>query len=544
MKNFAVLFVFICTTIHLQAQTQSMPARPKLVVGIVVDQMRWDYLYRYFDLYANGGGFKRLLNEGFTCENTMIPYTPTVTAAGHTCIYTGSVPAIHGIVGNEWYDFLQHKVLYCCEDSTVTTLGATDDNGKMSPRNMFATTVTDELRLATNFASKTIGISMKDRGAILPAGHAANAAYWYDANIGSFISSTYYMKALPAWVDAFNSRKIADSLYKLNWNLSLPEAAYAKYATPDDEPYERKPFGADQTHFPYNISKFAGKDYGKILTTPYGNEILLNMAKATIAAEQMGKHDATDFLAVSFSSPDYIGHTFGPNSVEQADDYIKLDKQIGELLAYLDQYVGKGDYTVFLSADHGAAHVPKFSIEHNLPGGYYSSSELTQNINLAIKEKTGLEKIVSGIEEYQLIINKKIIDSAGADENTINKIIVDYLETQPFVAQAFAVKDLNATNLADKQKEMFGNSFFPNRSGQIQMVLKPGYLDGDGNGTSHGLWNPYDAHIPLVWYGWGIQHGKTNRETYMTDIAPTISALLHIQMPSGSVGKVIPEVMK
>lgn len=545
-KIFKLFFLIVLSVACFKQNTIAQNiSRPKLVVGIVIDQMRWDYLYRYYDLYKPDGGFRRLLNDGFTCENTFIPYTPTVTAVGHTCVYTGSVPAITGMVGNTWFDNFSQKVVYCTDDSSVSTVGsATAAAGKMSPRNMFTTTIGDELKLATNFRSKVIGIAIKDRGAILPAGHAANAAYWYDYQTGNFITSTYYMNDLPQWVNNFNKRKLTDSLYKLNWSLSLPKDVYEKYSTPDDEPYERKVFGADQPTFPYTLSKYAGKDYSMIASTPQGNTLTVYMAEAAVTAENLGKNNITDMLTVSFSSPDYIGHSYGPNSFEMMDDYVRLDDELGKFFSFLDAKVGAGEYTVFLTADHGVAHVPNFSIEKKLPGGPFDDIQLMGDINTKLKTIYGKENIVEGIYNFQVTLNNSLIESANLNKESITNWIINYLQQQEAVAQVFKINDLMSTTLNNKQKEMFANGYYPQRCGEIQIVLKPGYVEGNGIGTSHGLWNPYDSHIPLLWYGWGIKQGKTNRETYMTDISPTLAALLHIQMPSGSVGKVIEEVIK
>ncbi len=548
MKPFILLLIIIMLAGNLFSQktapTPSAVARPKLVVGIVIDQMRWDYLYRYYDIYKPNGGFKRLLGQGFTCENTFIPYTPTVTAAGHTCIYTGSVPAIHGIVGNNWYDNLQHKVVYCTDDDSVQSVGSNTTAGKMSPRNMFTTTIGDELMLATNFKSKVIGIAIKDRGAILPAGHSATSAYWYDYKTGDFITSTYYMNTLPPWVQAFNARKVVDSFYALNWNIYLPKEVYPNYATADDKAYENKPLGKDKSVFPYDLSGFIGKDYGKIASTPYGNSLTEAMAEATVKAENLGKNTVTDFLAVSFSSPDYIGHSFGPNSWEQVDNFARLDETLGKFFAFLDASVGKGQYTVFLTADHGVAHVPNFSKENKLPGGAFDDGKMVNYMNTALQPIFGSNKLITGTFNYQVVFDNRIIDSMKLDKEKIYGWVINYLTQQKEIMQAFKTSDLMNAPITATQKQMMQNGFYAPRCGDIQFVLKSGYVEGNGNGTSHGLWNPYDSHIPLLWYGWGIKHGATTRETYMTDIASTVAALLHIQMPSGCVGHVIGEAMK
>lgn len=527
-----------------QSITTDSVQRPKLVVGIVVDQMRWDYLYKFYSLYDANGGFKRLLNKGFSCENTLIPYTPTVTAAGHTSVYTGSVPAINGIVGNLWFDNILNKSVYCSDDDTANTIGASDDAGKMSPRNMVVTTITDELKLATNFASKVIGLSIKDRGAIFPAGHLANAAYWYDPRIGDFISSSYYMQQLPGWLNNFNKRNLPDSLYALGWTLSLPEKTYHEYCGEDEQEYERKPFGSNQTRFPYTLSGFIKNDYGKISSTPFGNTMLEALAETTVMNESLGKNKHTDFLTVSFSSPDYIGHTFGSESWEQLDDYIKLDKTLGKLLSFLDTQVGEGNYLVFLTADHAVANSPGFAKKHKLPGGDFNDDGLMNTLKQLMLVKYKSANIIKGLFEDQVFLDHKIIDSLQVNEEEVTNSIIQTAERNPGIARAFPLKNISNTTLTAVQKQMYSNSYYPQRSGDIQLVLKSGYVAGDGRGTSHGLWNPYDAHIPLLWYGWNIKAGKTNRETYMTDIAATVAALLHIQMPSGCIGKVIPEVFE
>jgi predicted AlkP superfamily pyrophosphatase or phosphodiesterase len=518
--------------------------RPKLVVGIVIDQMRWDYLYRFNSLYKANGGFKRLLGEGFSCENTLIPYTPTVTACGHTCVYTGSVPSIHGITGNNWWDNQLMRTVYCSEDKSVSGVGGkTTEDGQMSPRNMLTTSICDELRLATNFKSKVIGVALKDRGSILPAGHSANAAYWYEGKSGNFITSTYYMNALPDWVNRFNNRKLVDSLYKIGWNTTMPKEVYPQYATADAKDYESKPFGKDATGFPYDLSKFMEKDYSKISSTPMGNTLTVEMAKAAVLAENLGKNSVTDFLAVSFSSPDYVGHSFGPNSWEQVDDYVRLDEELGNLLSFLDANVGKNQYTVFLTADHAVAHVPGFMKENKLPGGVLEGLNMSV-LNSKLKEKFGFDNTVASMMNDQIYLNHTKIDSAKQDEALIKKWIIQYVKMNDAVTNAFATADIMTTPINKTLREMLANGYNPRNSGDIQIILKPGYIEGGATGTTHGAWYPYDAHIPLLWYGWGIKHGKTNRETYMTDIAATVAGLLHIQMPSGNIGKVIEEVLK
>lgn len=533
---------------NLNANTNSNDneiQRPKLVVGIVIDQMRWDYLYRFYNLYKPDGGFKRLLNQGFSCENTLIPYIPTFTACGHTSIYTGSVPAIDGITGNDWWDYDLGKYAYCTQDDNVKTVGSNTVEGKMSPRNLLVTTIGDELRLATNFHSKVIGIALKDRAAILPAGHSANGAYWYDDSTGNWITSSYYMNDLPGWVKEFNAKKLVNSYYEKNWNTLYPLGAYTQ-STPDVEPYEYRPFGANVTGFPYDLTQFIGKNYGAIHVVPYGNTFTFDMAKATINGEKLGSDSATDMLTISLSTPDYIGHTFGPNSVEAEDDFLRLDKDIGDFLNFLDKEAGKGNYLLFLTADHGVANVPAFLKQHNIPAGNVDDQKIADQLNSLLKDKFRVDNMVIGILNDQVFLDHNALASAHqADQKKVYDQIIEFLMKQPGIYRAFALDALNEVTLNSTIKERVTNGYYPARSGDVQIIFQPqwiaGFLPG---GTTHGVWNPYDSHIPLIWYGWNIQPGKTTRQVNMTDIAPTIASLLHIQMPGGSVGHVIGEISK
>jgi predicted AlkP superfamily pyrophosphatase or phosphodiesterase len=540
--RFFILAFFVAIVFSSNGQSAKPSAnipRPKLVVGIVVDQMRWDYLYRYYNRYSEGG-FKKLLNGGFSCENTFIPYTPTYTAAGHSCIFTGSVPAIHGIMGNNWYSRSAGKTVYCTEDNTVATVGGTSEAGKMSPANLWTTTITDELRLASNFRSKVIGIALKDRGAILPAGHSANAAYWFDNAYGGWISSTYYMNDLPKWVKEVNDKKLPDAYMAKNWNTLYPITSYAQ-STADTMRYEADLAGEDNS-FPHMTSQITKDKYNAFRTTPFGNTYTMEMAKAAIIGENLGNNGVTDFLTVSFSSTDYIGHAFGPNSIEIEDTYLRLDADLSNLFTFLDQGVGRNQYTVFLTADHGAAHVPTFLKEHGIPAGATDDATILKALNAEIEKTLQIKNAVSSVINYQVYLNYTVVEESKRQK--VTDIVIEQLLKNPAIASAFRLKDLSTTPLPEKLKAMLTNGYNMQLSGDVHFIFKPQWFDGGSKGTTHGVWYAYDSHIPLLWYGWGIKQGKTNRETYMTDIAATIAALLHIQMPSGCIGKVVEEVVK
>ena len=531
------LFLFIV----LDVSGQNSVARPKLVIGVLVDQMRWDYLYRYNNRFGNDG-LRRILKEGFSCENTFIPYVPTVTAIGHTSVYTGSVPSLHGIMGNDWYSKELGRNLYCTEDDSAQTVGSSSSAGKMSPKNLWSNTITDELRMATNFQNKTIAIALKDRGSILPGGHTANGAYWFDNASGGWVSSTFYMDALPGWVEKFNERKLPDSFLKKNWNTLYPTATY-KQSTADDKPYEGRLAGGGNT-FPHITDSITRNKYELFRNTPYGNTYTFEMAKAAIEAEGLGKRAVTDFLAVSFSTPDYIGHTFGPNSIEVEDNYLRFDKEMGAFLTYLDARIGKGQYVLFLTADHAVAHVPAFMEEHKMPGKSLTGIPFTKLLNDSIHKRFDVADVVSAVGNYQVYFNDKIISKHKLDKKLLEQFVCDQLLGMEGIAKAFPLAQASVVPLPEKVRTMAVNGYNQKRSGDIIFMMKPQWFTGGRTGTTHGSWNPYDAHIPLLWFGWGIKSGKSNREVYMTDIAPTLAALLHIQMPNASIGDVIEEVMK
>lgn len=537
---------------HVQAQQKKTKtaspvyptdvARPKLVVGIVVDQMRWDYLYRYYSRYGNGG-FKRLVNEGFSAENTFIPYTQTITACGHASVYTGSVPAINGIIGNNWFDPQIGRDVYCVEDKNVQTVGSPSTEGLMSPKNLLVTTMTDELRLATNFRSKVISMSIKDRGAILPGGHSANGSYWYDDMTGTFISSTHYMTELPTWVKDFNAKRWADKYLAEDWHTLYPIGSYMN-STSDGKAYERLFKDETTSTFPHLFKQYVGKNYSLLASMPQGNSYLLEFAKSALRAEKLGQSGDTDFLAISLSSTDYVGHQFGPNSIEAEDTYLRLDKDLASFFTYLDQSVGKGNYVLFLTADHGATHVPAFSKENKMPGEGLTTRKFKADMDSLILAKFKIKKAIFTLMNNQIIFDTEVIKDANVDYTQVKQLCIDYLTKQNGILNAVDIKNIGNVSVPEQLKTKLLNGHNARRSGDVYYLLDAGWYSSTGPGTGHGAWNPYDSHIPAVFMGWGIKRGKTNKVYDMSDIAPTICALLHIQQPSGSIGKVITEALQ
>lgn len=540
ISNFIMMaFLGCCSIYSVSAQQASAIGvqRPKLVVGIVIDQMRWDYLYRYQKRYTDSG-FMRLLNEGFSCENTVIPYVPSVTAIGHTCIYTGSVPSIHGIAGN---NFVKNgEKVYCTDDDTVKPVGSTSEAGLMSPRNLWVTTIGDEMKIASNGRAKVVGIALKDRASILPAGHNPDGAFWFDDKSGNFITSTYYMNQLPKWVEAFNDKKLPEHYLSEKWNTLYPKDTYTE-STSDENEYENGIKKGVKATLPLNLPELYKKyGYNIIRNTPFGNSLTFDMAKAAIDGEQLGADDETDLLAVSCSSTDYIGHQVGTHAVETEDTYLRLDKAIADFLSYLDAKVGKGNYLVFLSADHGAMNNARFLQDRRIPAGNWDDGVAAKKLNEVLaKEFPNTGDLVKTVMNYQVFFNREVIKNQHLDFAKIKQTVVDFLKKDSCVLYACDMEKTMTESIPEEVKYRIVNGYNRERSGDVQILLKPNFYTHGMKGTDHGAWNLYDTHIPLVFMGWGIKHGATTKRTFMTDIAPTIGALIHVQAPNGCVGQPI-----
>lgn len=540
------IIFFLALALAVVKDVNAQVERPKLVVGLMVDQMRWDYLYRFADRYGNDG-FKRILKEGFSCENTLINYIPTYTAIGHSSVYTGSVPSIHGIAGNDWIIQSTGQPMYCTQDENVQGVGTTEKEGKQSPRNLLASTITDQLKLATNFQSKVIGIAIKDRGGILPAGHFADAAYWFEAKSGDWISSTFYMKDLPKWVSKFNKQKLPEKYLKQDWNTLYPIKTYTN-SIADDNNYEGKWPGEKSPTFPRKTSELM-KDagYELIKTTPQGNTLTLDFAKAAIENENLGNNltNNTDFLCVSLSATDYVGHRYSLSAVEIEDTYLRLDRDIADFLAYLDKTVGKGNYTFFLTADHAASYNPLYYTDQKGNGGYLFTRQIQRELNSELQEKFGSDKLVRSLMNYQVHLDYKLIDSLDLEINQVKRTIIKNLKSQDGIAYVVDMEEGENMFLPAPIREKIINGYNRKNSGAIQIIAEPQWYSGTprGTGTTHGVWSAYDSHIPLLFMGWGIKPGVSNRSVQVVDIAPTLASLLHVMEPNGNIGHTIVEVL-
>ena len=536
MKKF-LPFVFLFVISNLTAQQ-----RPKLVVGIVVDQMKMEYLYRFQSDFSENG-FKRLINEGYTFYNMHYNFMPTYTAPGHASIYTGTTPAMHGIVSNEWFSRSAGKEVYCTDDASVKTLGdGSKEEGEMSPKNLQTTTITDELRLSTNFKGKVIGISMKDRGAILPAGHFANWAFWY-SKTGSFISSTFYGSTLPDWVTEFNSQKGYMKYINQGWDLLKPIATYDE-SLADDNPYEGKLYKVDKPVFPYDLKAMLDKNNPSILrVTPFGNDYVADFAKLAIEKESLGKDSVTDFLAVSFSSTDYVGHILGPRSIELQDTYLRLDLTIADFLNYLDKTVGKGNYLVFLTADHAGAENARFLHDNKYDVINLDGKELDKNLEKFSTDTFG-EDLVLRYDSFNLFFDKNKIKAKGLDLSKVKQAFKDFLMTQNYVKRVYSEEEILANSGADYHLNCIAKGYDVTQNGDMIVLDKPGYIEYGPTGTSHGTTYSYDTHVPLLFYGWNIKKGECHEKKIITQIAPTLSQKLKITLPNGTESEVLNEILE
>ncbi len=544
MKYPSLSFILICICLFGCNREFEKITKPKLVVGIVIDQMRYDYLTKYADRYGEDG-FHRLLKNGYSLTNAHFNYIPTYTAVGHASVYTGTTPDHHGVIGNNWYDKYEKKSIYCVNDTSYVSLGVTGKAGQKSPYRLATTTITDQLHFAQNMRGKTIGIGIKDRSAVLPVGHTANAAYWYEGGKeNKWISSSFYMGKLPNWVDDFNKNNKADEYLSQPWNTIYPIDTYIQ-STADNTTYEGLFKGESTPTFPHDLPNLRAKNggYDLIKATPFGNSLTLDFTKATIKGESLGKGNNIDFLAVSFSSTDYIGHKYGTDAIETEDTYLRLDKDLAELFQFLDAEVGKGKYTVFLTADHGAVQVPFYLQSLKVPAPYFNSWKFREFLKGITLSKYASSEIVEHVSNGQVFLNKEVLKKRNLNEHEVTEYLIGEIINYEGVYKAVSAKTLQTTSFTSGILKKLQKGYNQKLSGDIMMVLTPASISTRKTGTTHGSGYSYDTHIPIIFYGTGIQQGRSHKERTVIDIAPTLATLLQIEFPNGTSGQVIEEVL-
>jgi predicted AlkP superfamily pyrophosphatase or phosphodiesterase len=534
----------LAATLALSMATISSCAQGEigLVVGITVDQMRADYLTRYTHGYGTDG-FVRMQQEGFSAGDHHFGYAPTYTGPGHASIATGTTPAVHGIIGNDWFERSSGTRIYCASDSTVQPVAmdppssgvAPGRGGQMSPHRMQSTTWADELKLHHGGRSKVIGMSMKDRGAIMPAGHSADAAYWFVG--GDFISSTHYLDTLPGWVAEFNRSDAAEDYIAQGWDLFAPAEEYSG-STEDLTPYEGVFKGRIRPTFPYDLTALADQNSGLdiLKATPHGNSLLVDFALQAIEAEELGQDQNTDVLAISFSSTDYIGHRFGSHAMETEDIYRRLDHDLARLFDALDREVGAGNWLAFLTADHGGATVPSMAQALQMSGGYFNSAPMVAHVDSV------LPGLVRSYDNNQFFLDRsalRAMSAMGHSAEDVSQTIVDIARQYPEVHAAYTSAQLQSGQFDGAPGVHAQRGWHPEASGDVSVILRPGFISYGRTGTTHGSAWAYDTHVPLLFLGAGIPHRQTFETTLIRDIAPTLSALLGFPRPSGCTGSPI-----
>jgi hypothetical protein len=527
----------------------SQPQRaPKLIVGVVVDQMCYDYLYRYYDRFSKRG-FRMMMNNGLNCRNTQYNYIPTYTGPGHASIYTGTTPNNHGIVGNDWYDRILQSTINCVDDNSVKSVGADSQDGLCSPRNYKTHTIGDQLRLTWK-ESKVISLSIKDRGAILPGGHLSNGSYWFDYQSGKFITSSFYRSNLPDWLQEFNSRNVVANAMNQKWETLYDISTYDR-SLADASSYERILPGKSSATFPYDLTALKETvPMNRLFTlTPFANTALTDCALSGLQGEHLGEDNVPDMLCISYSTPDIAGHTFGPYSVEIEDMYLRLDLEIARLLESLEKKLGKDNFLLFLTADHAVVPVPQQLIDLQLPGGYFATETRIKDLDSLLRKRYGADVLLAETN-LNVYLDHQVIDSLGLPLPTVQREVAKIIEKWEHVKAAYPAVDLGNTSSDDEWRDMMRRGYHREESGDVLFMLEPGYIPVDTDipeehvGTTHGSAFNYDTHVPLLWYGWNIKPGDIHHRIQITDIAATLAHVLNIQRNGAMTGQPILELLR
>jgi len=518
-RFFALVLLAVCAF----AAPVTPPKPPKLIVAIVIDQFRYDYLLRFRADY--NAGLARLLDHGAVFTDAHHIHFPTVTAVGHSTFLSGATPSSSGIIANEWFDRETGETVTSVSDPDTKLVGGAPGAIGSSPHRMLVSTVGDELKMAGR-NSKVIGISIKDRSAILPAGHAADAAYWYDSDSNNWVTSSYFMADLPAWVKEVNHQHPFQKYLGASW---LPFDAKDSSATP----FCTLVNGAENVRY-----------CGAIEATPWGNEMIEEFTERALVEENLGHHDDTDLLAVSFSSNDYVGHAVGPDAPEVRDISIRTDRLLGRLFDFIDQRVGAGNTLVVLTADHGVAPVPEVNQERKMPGGRMSGFTMLHAVNEALTAKYGQGKWISGGTEEGLYLNRKLIEQKKLDLAAVQETAAAVLRAEPHVFRVYTSAQLaHGQVTGDYVSEAVLRGFYEPRAADVIIIQDPYYLFG-ASGTSHSTPFNYDSQVPLIFMGEGLRPGEYHEKVAVNDIAPTLTTILRLEEPSGSIGRILDEIFR
>jgi len=543
MKRYTLFAILISAFLKLSGQGAYLPPdKPKLVIGIVVEELKYDQLEKFRDKLGENG-IKRLINEGTYFKNATFQYMLTQSAPGHATIATGAEPSFHGITSDDWYVPLKNELINCTRDINVNSVGGSFETGMHSPVNLLVSTFSDELKMSSNKKSKVFGVGLRESSAIFSAGHAADAAYWFDDKTGTWMSSTYYLNSMPMWVNDFNAMKFSDTYLNSVWSLFKPASYYAD-CLPDSNSFET---GFNKiNYFPYDLKKLRAKnDYSLLRETPFGNSLTSNFAIRLIQNERLGKNDATDYLSICFSATDYIGHRFGPSSVEMGDAVLRLDEDIKNLLTYVNDSIGKRNVLIYFTAAHGISEIPTVLEKNRIPSGYFKQNQALQLLRSYLNAVYGEGNWVKGYSERQIFLNRTLIEDARLSLDDVQKKVARFLVQFTGVEAAYPYSAFEANDFGNGNLKRLINNFSPQRSGDVIVILNPGWVDQSGDYvTNHNSPYEYDSHVPLIWYGWTVNRATVNRQVNMTDIAATLSTLCKVPYPNACTGEPMFELFR
>jgi predicted AlkP superfamily pyrophosphatase or phosphodiesterase len=549
MKRLVIIFFLILVFVKLHGQGAYLPPdKPKLVIGIVVEELNYNQLEKFHDKLCENG-IKKLINEGTYFKNASYEYLLTQSAPGHATIATGAEPSFHGITSDNWYTPLKNELINCTKDVSVNSVGGSFESGLHSPVNLLVSTFSDELAIATNKKAKVFGVGLKESSAIFSAGHTANAAYWFDNTTGTWMSSSYYISALPDWVNDFNAMKFSDTYMNSTWNLLRPAKDYAD-CLPDSNSFE---IGFNNiNYFPYDLKKlrpgntFSSKnDYSLLRETPFGNSLTTNFAIRLIQKERLGKDDVTDYLSICYSATDYIGHRFGPSSVEMGDAILRLDDDIKNLLTFINDTIGKKNVLIYFTAAHGISEIPAVLEKNRIPSGYFQQNQALQLLRSYLNAIYGEGEWVKGYSERQIFLNRTLIEDARLSLDDVQKKVARFLVQFTGVEAAYPYSAFEANDFGNGNLKRIINNFSPQRSGDVIVILNPGWVEKVSDFvTNHNSPYEYDSHVPLIWYGWTVNRATVTRQVNITDIAATLSTLCKIPYPNACTGEPMFELFR
>jgi predicted AlkP superfamily pyrophosphatase or phosphodiesterase len=549
MKRLVIIFFLILVFVKLPGQGAYLPPdKPKLVIGIVVEELNYNQLEKFHDKLSENG-IKKLINEGTYFKNASYEYLLTQSAPGHATIATGAEPSFHGITSDNWYTPLKNELINCTKDVSVNSVGGSFESGLHSPVNLLVSTFSDELAIATNKKAKVFGVGLKESSAIFSAGHTANAAYWFDNTTGTWMSSSYYISALPDWVNDFNAMKFSDTYMNSTWNLLRPAKDYAD-CLPDSNSFE---IGFNNiNYFPYDLKKlrpgntFSSKnDYSLLRETPFGNSLTTNFAIRLIQKERLGKDDVTDYLSICYSATDYIGHRFGPSSVEMGDAILRLDDDIKNLLTFINDTIGKKNVLIYFTAAHGISEIPAVLEKNRIPSGYFQQNQALQLLRSYLNAIYGEGEWVKGYSERQIFLNRTLIEDARLSLDDVQKKVARFLVQFTGVEAAYPYSAFEANDFGNGNLKRIINNFSPQRSGDVIVILNPGWVEKVNDFvTNYNSPYEYDSHVPLIWYGWTVNRATVTRQVNITDIAATLSTLCKIPYPNACTGEPMFELFR